>query len=757
MAAVKKDRFADLRSSVTAIVFDAKDKPGQRRATEEKITQLLKRRFPADKNVSSVNDLVAVISAIYEGVAATYATLPTNFKFIVNAAVADAIVEWLPEETLFARTVKRSMRMLVIAVDGLALTGAFTKDNVQTTISPILNTNYNEEAGGGSPEGEDMDTEPPHGGGKTPPHGASTEKPVPSFIDALALIDAPQRGVYSRLAGLAQEEQRPGVDKYSIIGIAAELRKATVEAVRHNSTGAMNTLIAFWGGDELERLGDVFKTTHESFLTNQKVLVLIGDLINDHYGRHGSPIPVAVIDRFDAFFNGAGVPEALRGPLKKLLSPGGIETMVDDVENVVYPSVLAGFRGTYSAPVGFMSLLLLILAIAQAWWIFLTSESALSKAALSPAEYFMRWSGLGMNAVFWFFVAVSYIVSAIYVARPPPTPPSGKDEGDNAEAFDRWRRRYLVDLIRRIAVMAWCTSVLPVIIFVFGLVAMAWQFQWLTLVETVVITVIAGHLLWPADDFAGLFLRLKGGDAAAAHAATVEVPTRVHRITGTFMVVVLVAPFLYAILIMVAPKFWTLVTMALTTLALGTAVILASRMLAGSSDDAPGDLKKTLAGQRVAMLRRLAPLIGVIGILMYVTSLGTSVVHNGYGWYKACGGYEETPECSGREGGFAAYVDSTARWTALRDRSVEALAAKKEPVGDACNVATRKLAATQALYGPILYSDTRSDGNVLDLCKEVELHRELLTMPGDRGKYPFVEIAKQCATKKAECGWWFKG
>lgn len=722
--------------------FSAAGAINRAKVVEDATTSALN-RFYKPEFVRGAEELVAIAAAAYMAV-------PFPVRFILHEAVEDAIIRWLPEGSALRNTAVVAFPAARITIGTMLQNAATNQKNLEDGMKPTFQQTLTTILSGGN-----VDTTTQTGGGTTPP-----VKNLPEFIDALTLIAKPQRSIYKRLAELADEEQRAGVDKYAIVGIAAELRKATVEAVQHNAAESMNELISFWGNGELDRLGDLVHLTPVDFLKDPKTVALIGDLINDHYGRHGSSIPVAVVDRFDAFFNGAGVPEALRGPLKKVLSPGGIETIVDDVENVVYPSVLAAGRATYSVPVGFMSLVLLVLAVAQVRWVWLTSESVLSKAALSPAEYFMRWSGLGANIMFWFFVGASYLTSAIYVARSRPSPPSGKDEGDNAKEFDAWRRRYLVDIVKRVAVIAWSTSVLPVIIFVFGLVAMAWQFQWLTLVETVVVTVIAGHLLWPADDFAGLFLRLAGGNnrlAAVGHAATVGVPTRVHRITGTLMIVVLATPFLYAILTMVAPKFWTLTTMALTSLALGLAVILASRMLAGDSEDAPGDLKKTLAGQRVSMLKKLAPLIGVIGIMIYASSLVVSVAHNGYGWYKVCRGYEETAECNVAAGGFATYVDNTVRWEALRDRSVSVLAEKKEPVGDACNVATRKLAETQALYGPILYSDPRSDGNVIDLCKEVEQHRELLTMPAEDGKYPFVEIAKQCATKKAECGWWFKG
>lgn len=729
----------------------------RRRAIGVVLSNTLPLVYPAERVLNPQNLLDIVI--------AVYLAIPSEWRFVVHETVEEVVDVWLPDGPLKS-ALHDAFSATQFASEAFLSRADLTDQDIRNALWPTLEARFTHHNTHGGP----MATHPPA-------PAAPPAPPAVHYIQKLTEIRLAERLIYARIAEFGEREARPFTDVHrGISGIAGLLRDAVMSAVNANTHEAMEKLLEHWGTPELTRLGGMtgtgadthFTTTADQFLADPKVQTVIGNLIVDHFGRKGAPIPAGLSDRIDAFFDGQGVPASMRAPLRRLLQPGSVEGAVDNVENVVYPAVYWSLCVTYAFPVFVAALMLLGPVIAWSVWNVFANEYALAWQVFTAPELIWRGGGLLANAVFLYGTCLAFLVSAVFVWLPfrrrpeqPTEPnPAAVPPGMTLEEFraqrqrefevadDEWRQDYRQAIITKIAAAAWSIAAIPLFVAVGGLVAMTWQFQWLTVVVTVIIPVIAGHLLWPADDFANLLRRTENPDtthAAPDHAhPVVSKATRVHRITGTVMIILMAGPLLHAVAVLLAPQFWALATLCIAAIMIGLGPIIVSRIVAGTSEDAPHDVQSDAAKQRRWMLKRLPQLLGFGGLVgVYGTSLFFAVLYSGYEWWKACEGFEHTPECTVIHGGYADYVDSEARWEALRDRSAKALTKRKKPAGDACTLATQTVEKIEADYRTTIlsagYDVPDDDGACESLASDAELRKQ------------FPDWSKACATQRVAC------
>lgn len=300
---------------------------------------------------------------------------------------------------------------------------------------------------------------------------------------------------------------------------------------------------------------------------------------------------------------------------------------------------------------------------------------------------------------------------------------------------DAWRERFRVSLLERIAVITWMLSVGTSLSLILGVIAMVWQFQWVTMLTVLSILFLVGLVVyWSIDDALSAWF-----DREVEHAIT-----RGHKFTTTLFIAVIGGVVMYVPgILTVTPRdarigsFFVIMLVVL-------AAIFPSRVLAGEPSG-DKDAGMTIGKARRIMAGTLPFWVAGIALGVGLSALTVSAWGNKTKWGEECYGFENTPECNGHlDGGLHTYVDSHERWTAMRDRSAKALEKAHKLPGEACAVATRKVDVMARAYSESLNGNV-VDTNAADMCEDLERNREEWSDPA------LKSVVSACAKQTAAC------
>lgn len=757
----------------------------RRRAIGYVLGTLLPQFYPADR-VLHPRNLLEIIVAIY-------LAIPPEWRFVTHEVIEESIDAWLPDDSKLKPALHDAISATHFATEAFLSRNDLTDEQIRAHLGPTLDARFHHHT-----------NEAPMADHHPPAPAPVADVPSANYFDKRALLATHTQLFFDRLTALGELGGRPGRDDNpQIEGVAAMLRASAVEAVERSEAKSINALLVVFTETEVRNLAAV-RTTDQVFLSDTRVLRVVGVLVAEWMRRHPQVSP-AIADRLDGFLTGIGVPPKLREPLKRMLSVDSVERMTDRIEDAGYTPALWVLRMWFAAPVAALATVLLTVAVltvgTQA---FVLNEYMIAWDTLSWLELVRRGLGFAMYALYVHLVPLSYLVAAAIVAMPffgirrrwrgewwqltfgrwaEPARPAWmveRRQGEEAEAFeareqrarsgipaearnreaeeyaaafeeyeqneDGYRRAFRRSLTVRAGVALWSMSVIPVVVIVAGIVCQIPTYQHLTLLQYNVIGLIAGHILWLPDDLIAALQRFTQSEEHAEGAASdTHKPrsvTRFHRITGTVMIVILAASLTYAVAIETMGWAWAVGTLLPVYLMLGLAVIIVSRILFGNSEDAPHDVQEDSGKQRRFIHKYISGALGFGGVALLLASIVASVTVNGYGWWQDCKGYEETMECSVFMNGYGRYVDSEARWEALRDREAAELMAKGKPTGDSCAIASKAVAAHNVQYRTSVLSSAKGGPDV-EVCSLLAGNGEL------RGKFP--GWSKDCAAKRVAC------
>ncbi len=780
MAKTKAERAAEFAGMLAAGIMDAQVKGDPRAATKQVVIGALRRHYGSD-GTTVVKDLVRHISR-------TYLTVPFAARLIMHDVVEEAVLEWLPERSVMRAVTMGAFPLLTATIESLLARPTVTEDEIVNGLLPTFTTQFNTVT----------NTTGGHVADHPPAPGPVAAPPVPSYIEARGKLNDRVGTVIDRLLSIAELGSRKGNDPNpEVEGVAAMLRTAIVEEVTAAATDSVNKLISPWGEADITRLASADNPT---FLGDRRVVSLIGTFVASYHRRHPGPMSAETEDAIDAFLDGYGVPKALQGPLRNVLKLENVESAADRVEDAVWPAVLHTFRLGFSLPVGGAALILITVSVLTlALQAVFLNEYDVALKTLSGFEIARRAVGFLLNAVYQVTVPTLYIVIAIVVGFPflgirrhpnggwtmfRPTKPAplpwhldrrtneseeawkarvdraktGINQdviADEEERFaaeneefeemdDDWRKAFRHSLVLRAGAIVATIVVGTILVVVAGIVVSIPTYQYLTIIQFVVIGVIGFHIVWLGDDLANAVRKATAKKdehpAGDKHDKTIK---RLRKISGTMTIIIGAAAFTYSVAILLAPWTWALVTLLPTYLLLGLAVFLVSRILFGDSEDAPHDVQHDSANQRRFVHKVVAGIFGFAGATLFVTSMLLSVAVHGYGWYQDCKGYEDTYECAfASDDGYSQYVDNRDRWEALRDRSAKALAKRHKPSGDSCVLATKDVNAINVQYRTSVLSSA-ADGLDVDVCSMLSSDGGLRTR--------FPKWSKTCAAQRVAC------
>lgn len=656
-------------------------------------------------------------------IAKTLAALPDAFRFEMRAEVFNALATWLPE-----RGPLRAALIVVEAFveenmkDALEERGVSAKALAQK-IEPVIArafTNYNPhphapEEGDGDP----MDNE----------NDKADEKPT--FATARVKLET---------AG-------PVVDRLMLIG-TDENRKVIVFVVTQTPTEDIEALVIPWG--PTDKLVDDKEVDDAAFLADKRVRTLLATFKATYEQSNPAPAPTVVaevehaakdaVDAVTKVLHDIKIPEWLHKPLKRLMNVD-VESKIDDVENFLYPKVEKALGATAGAVLIALGALLTFVGVMSAFYVGSTAEVSIARNVMSWQEFFLlRAGGAAFNHGVVIVGGLMFAVIGIFVVLPydkrPTKPGNDASEAEKtkfAVADDKWREGYRESLIVRVLAASWSVTIGASLVLIFGAVALAWQFQWMTVLMVVGVVFLVGlAVLWPLDDGATAIL-----DRMVAI-------MRGHKISTTLFIAVIAGIVIYVPAVLTVPPTGARVGAFFVILLVALAAILPNRVIAGgpSDDKEVGDViaktRRVMAATLPFWVAGLALGVGFIAL----TGFGTSYA---YHWDKECTGYESVPECSALEGGgLHTYVDNHDRWVAMRDRSARARESAHMPVGDACTVATRKVDAMERTYAEAIGSMQGGESSH-GMCADMAAHREDWSDPA------LKEAVDACSRKAAAC------
>ncbi|MEK7459298.1 MAG: hypothetical protein AAB663_02730 [Patescibacteria group bacterium] len=303
------------------------------------------------------------------------------------------------------------------------------------------------------------------------------------------------------------------------------------------------------------------------------------------------------------------------------------------------------------------------------------------------------------------------------------------------DADDKWRERFRMSLLERVAMIAWMLSIGTSLGLVLGVIAMVWQFQWVTVLMVLAMLFLVGLVVyWSIDDALSAWLKKE-----AEHAIT-----RGHKFTTTLFIAVIGGVIMYVPGIFTVPPLGARVGSFFVIILVVLAAIFPSRVLAGEQSH-DHDAGVTIGKARRIMAGTLPFWVAGIALGVGLIALTGFAWHYNAKWDKECYGYENTPECSAlASGGLHTYVDSHERWTAMRNRSATALEKAHKLPGEACAVATRKVDVMARAYSESLNGNV-VDTNAADMCEDLERNREEWSDPA------LKSVVAACAKQKAAC------
>ncbi len=768
--ALINDRRTAIRNLRSLVSRAAASMPAttRRAALKLLIGEALPRLYPADR-VLNPQHLLDVVVALY-------LAIPSEWRFLAHEVIEESVDAWLPDSNPLKTALKDTVSVTHFASEAFLSRDDLTDDIIRAKLGPTLEARF---------------TNPTPGGPVADPTPA---RPSSKYLDVRGKMNKNTGLVFDRLIRIAREGVRADTNP-EVEGEARMLRVAIIEEV--DNANNVNAIVSSWDAARVTLLVDP-TTTDTVFLKSSEVAGLIAILMGLHDIRH-EPLVSAragdTLDNIDMLLGSVGIPPGMRSWVRKMLDLEKAEARVDDAENIVYPALLNLMRGVYSTVTIPLGLALACLGVASAVYFAMIGEYNIDKATLTGADFFvLRAGGAVVNHLVMVIVGLAYAGTGLYVVRgfedrpvaPPavtvePRPPwfVPQNPGETTAAYeqrmddlaaaadpavvaafdtllaahlveaararedlaafevddDAWRARFRMSLLKRVAMIVWMLSIGTSLALVLGVIAMVWQFQWVTMLMVLSILFLVGLVVyWSIDDALSAWL-----DKEAEHAIT-----RGHKFTTTLFIAVIGGVLMYVPGILTVPSLGARVGAFFVVILVVIAAIFPSRVLAGERSH-DHDAGVTIGKARRIMAGTLPFWVAGIALGVGLIALTGFAWHYHAKWDKECYGYENTPECSAlASGGLHTYVDSHERWTAMRNRSATALEKAHKLPGEACAVATRKVDVMARAYSESLNGNV-VDTKPLDMCDDLVSNREEWSDPN------LKDAVSACAKQTAVC------